>query len=381
MPSGGSRRDARGRLRAAAALGLAIGIGALAKYAIVYVALGVGLHALCVGEARRRWRPAEVALAVGLALAVLAPNLIWNAAHGFQTVAHTAHDAAWKSKGAAVPHSPRHADLIAARQAPGFLLAQFATFGPVAFGTLLIGAVLALRRRQTIASGDVALLCLAAPALVLMLVESVIARANANWAAMAYAPASVLVAAWLLRWRAWAWLGVEAATGGLVLLGLLATALSPALADWLGMANALKRERGWETLTALTRQAALQAGPQTLDAIAIDDRFSFNAMSYYGRDSLKDLPPLRMWVREIAPRNEAETVSPLAEGPGRVLFVDVGGAYRAEAMRDFARVSPLGAWRLHLDRNPAHDRRVFIFVGEDYRRRPRDPKTGLPDQP
>jgi 4-amino-4-deoxy-L-arabinose transferase-like glycosyltransferase len=372
--------DRGARLRAAAGLGLAIGVGALAKYAIVYLVLGLALHAVVARDVRRRWRPAELAAVAGLALAVLAPNLVWNAAHGFQTLAHTAHDAAWKSHAAAGAHAAKpHANIIAARQAPGFILAQLATFGPVSFVALVVGAGLVGARRMRAWPADVALLCLAAPALVLMLAESVIARANGNWAAMAYAPASVLVAAWLLRWRARLWLGVAAATGAILMALLLAAALSPALANRIGVANSLKRVRGWRALTALTRDELARAGP--VSAIAVDDRFSFNALAYYGRDSLKGAPPLRMWVREIAPHNEAETTSPLVEGAGRVLFVDVGGAYRAEAMRDFARVRPLGAWRIHLDANPAHDRRVFIFVGEDYRRRPRDPATGLPVPP
>ena len=374
---------ARARLGWAAGLGLSLGLGGLAKYAIVYIAIGLGLHAVLSPRVRRRWRGPEVALVVGLALLVLSPNLAWNAAHGFQTVAHTAHSADW---GTARPGTPDagpkpHADLLSARAAPGFLLAQLGVFGPVPFAVLIVGAALALRlgRRGPDAhwaSADGALGALAAPALVLILLESLIARANANWAAVAYVPSALLVAAWLVRWRAWLWLGVAAASEATVMAVFLAAAVSPRLADALHMANSLKRARGWEAVDALVTGEARALGPTTLSAIAVDDRFTFNAMSYYGRRNWPPgAPPLTVWVREIGPRNEAETVSPLKDGR-RVLFVDIGGAYRAEALRDFAHVHPLGAWKVWTD--PRHYREVFLFVGEDYRRRPRDPHTGLP---
>ena len=374
---------ARARLGWAAALGLSLGLGGLAKYAIVYIALGLGLHAALAPSVRRRWRGAEVALAAGLALLVLSPNLAWNAAHGFQTVTHTAHSADWTPDRPGTPGAPPkpQASLMSARAAPGFLLAQLGVFGPVPFVALLVGAGLAVRRKGSAAevrwaSADGALGALAAPALVLILLESLIARANANWAAVAYVPAALLVGAWLVRWRAWLWLGAAVASGAVVMGVFLAAAASPRLADRLHMANSFKRARGWEAVDALAAREALSLGPSSLSAIAVDDRFTFNALSYYGRrDWTGGAPPLTMWVRERRPGNEAETVSPLKAGR-RVLFIDIGGAYRQEAMRDFVHVRPLGAWKVWTDAR--HAREVFMFLGEDYRRRPRDPRTGLP---
>ena len=371
--------DLRGRLGWAAALGAALGLGALSKYAILYVALGLLLHAAVSPGARRRWRPAEAALVAGLALLVVSPNLAWNAAHGFQTLAHTAHDAAWSHGGRPAPR-PAHVDILNARTAPGFLLSQLGVFGPVPFIVLVGGAaVLAVRRSGRPA--DVALGALAAPALVLILVQSLIARANANWAAVAYAPGALLVSAWLLRWRAKGWLGLAVASEAVLLLVFLAAAVSPAFANRLGAANSFKRARGWEAVDAVVADEARRLGPSSLSAIAVDDRFTFNSLAYYGRRNWPaGAPALTMWVREIRPGNEAETVSPLADGR-RVLFADIGsdspGPYRAEAMRDFARVTPLGGWKVWTDRR--HFREVFLFLGEGYARRPRDPRTGLPE--
>ncbi|WP_174301313.1 glycosyltransferase family 39 protein [Caulobacter sp. S45] len=374
---------AEGRLGWAAGLGVSLGLGALAKYAIVYIALGLGLHAVLSPAVRRRWRGREVAVAAGVAVAALSPNLLWNAAHGFQTVAHTAHSADWnEATDTASVRSPKaHASLITARAAPGFLLAQLGVFGPIPFVALVVGAALATRRRRTEAaapgwSADGALGCLTAPALVLILLESLIARANANWAAVAYVPAALLVAAWLLRWRAGLWLWLTAGSEAAMMAVFLAAAVSPRAADAMHMANSFKRARGWEAVDALAKGAARRLGPSSLSAIAVDDRFTFNALAYYGRDDWPaGAPALTMWVRESRPGNEAETASPLKDGR-RVLFVDIGGAYRQEAMRDFIHVRPLGAWKVWTD--PRHFRDVFMFLGEDYRRRLRDPRTGLP---
>jgi 4-amino-4-deoxy-L-arabinose transferase-like glycosyltransferase len=365
------------RLRWAAALGLALGLGALAKYAILYIASGVLLHALLSPTVRRRWRPAEIGLAVGAALLALSPNLAWNAAHGFQTVAHTAHSADW-SETAGRHVARRRFDLLDSRAAPGFLLSQLGVFGPIPFVVLAVGGVsLAVRRRGTAA--DAALGALAAPALVLILVQSLIARANANWAAVAYVPGSLLAAAWLSRWRAQGWLWASVASEGLLMAAFVAAAASPALADRMGLANSFKRARGWEAVDALVVAEARALGPTSLSAIAVDDRFTFNALAYYGRrDWPQGAPALSMWVRESRPRNEAETISPLREG-ARVLFVDIDGRYREEAMRDFVHVRPLGAWKVWTD--PRHARSVFLFLGKDYRRRPRDRGTGLPLPP
>ena len=373
----------RARLGWTAALGLSLGLGALAKYAIVYVALGLCLHAAVSPGVRRRWRGPEVALVAGLALLAVSPNLLWNAAHGFQTVAHTARSADWGGSGPRPPGvAPRpRASLVSARAAPGFILAQLGVFGPVPLIVLLVGAGLALTRGTPVGGrrgslADGALGCLAAPALVLILLESLIARANANWAAVAYVPAALLVAAWLVRWRAWPWLGAAVASEAVVMAVFLAAATSPRLADRMHAANSFKRARGWEAVNALVTGEARRLGPSSLSDVAVDDRFTFNALSYYGHGTWPaGAPRLTVWVREIRPGNEAETVSPLQDGR-RVLFVDIGGAYRAEAMRDFAYSRPLGAWKVWTD--PRHYREVFMFLGQDYRRRPRDPRTGLP---
>jgi hypothetical protein len=139
--------------------------------------------------------------------------------------------------------------------------------------------LLALRGR--LSPEDRLLLALALPPLLVVTAQAFISRANANWAAAAYVPGSVLVAAWLVRWRGRVPLGVTAALQGALAGFFLACVAQPALADRMGLGNSLKRVRGWEALTrAVEREMA--AGGWT--AVAVDDRFLFNAVAYYGRE-------------------------------------------------------------------------------------------------
>jgi 4-amino-4-deoxy-L-arabinose transferase-like glycosyltransferase len=380
---------ASARVRWAAALGVCIGLAGLSKYAVLYLVIGLGLHAALISSVRRRWRPIEVAALVGLALLVLSPNLIWNAAHGFQTVAHTAADAAWSHEAAAgsahrsavaPPHQHRPSKFDP-RQAPGFLLSQLGVFGPIPFIALVVGVLLWMRRRPE-ERADRMLLILTLPALTIILAESLVARANANWAAVAYVPGAALTAAWLVRWGAWRTLGAAVVSQGAIVILFFAAATSPALANRVGLANSFKRARGWEAVAALVDAQAARTGP--VSSIAVDDRFTYNSLAYYRRRAMaEDATPMKMWVRESRPHNEAETSAPLTQGD-RVLFVDVSDSihqdaakYRNEAMRDFGSTQVLGAWKVWTD--PKHPREVFIFLGRNFHPRPRDPRTGLPD--
>jgi 4-amino-4-deoxy-L-arabinose transferase-like glycosyltransferase len=356
----GGRRD-----RAALALGAALGAAALSKYAAAYFIVGLALHAATSREARQAWSPRRLGLAAAAFAAVLGPNLAWNAVNGFATVSHTAANASWGES-----ERFQVAELL------DFLASQLGVFGPLPFLVLLAGGVaLVLRRRLT--QEDRLLLCLTLPPLLIVSAQAFATRANANWAVAAYAPASVLVAAWLVRWRSrWLLGGAAASQGALAVVFLLGVA-APSLADAVGAGNALKRARGWRATTdAVMARASAEPG---LTAIAVDDRFLFNAFSYYGRERLAapTAPPLTMWVREAAPQNQAESTHPLTPALGRrVLAVSLVEDFRGELKADFDRVIAARDAVVPLD--PERTRAVQTFIGEGFAPRPRDPVTGLP---
>ncbi|WP_374346042.1 ArnT family glycosyltransferase [Phenylobacterium sp.] len=360
--------EARARLAWAAGLGAAVGLGFLSKYAAVYAIAGLVLHLVISAQARKAWTLPAAAAALGAFALILAPNLIWNATHGFETLKHTADNAAWGGR-----------QLFNFAELGQFLGSQFGVFGPIPFAVLIGGSVLlAWRRRLT--EADLTLMCFALPPLLIVSVQAFISRANANWSGAAYVAGAILVAAWLMRWRAKGWLLAAIVSQGALAGLFLACVLSQPFAEKIGLANAFKRAKGWEaTVHAIVERASVDPG---LTAVAVDDRFLFNAAGYYGRDFFQapGAPPLRMWVREAHPNNQAETTAPLTPAQGRrVLAASLELVYRDELAADFRAVSDREINSVMLDKK--RRRRIETFIGQDFAPRPRDPVTGLPTRP
>ncbi|PXA77605.1 4-amino-4-deoxy-L-arabinose transferase [Caulobacter sp. D4A] len=364
-------RTPRERLLTAAGLGAALGLAFLSKYAAIYVLFSIGAHLALSREARKAWTwPMGLAF-FGVLIAIFAPNLIWNAAHKFATVEHTAANANWGAK-----------SLFNPRELVEFVGSQFGVFGPLPFGVLLGGGIV-LAARKRLQPADVLLLCFALPPLLTVAGQAFVSRANANWAAAAYVAGSVLVAGWMVRWSARRWLA-----GGLALQAafaalFLACLISPRLADGIGLANSFKRVRGWDqTVQAIINRAREEQAGARLTSVAVDDRFLFNVAAYYGRDywGTVGAPPLRIWVHEAHPQNQAETEAPMTKAYGeRTLIASLEGVYKAKIEQDFKATSGDEIVRVRLDRKRV--RRTDLFIAEGFAPVARDPKTGLPPNP
>ncbi|MEM9964123.1 MAG: glycosyltransferase family 39 protein, partial [Asticcacaulis sp.] len=117
------------RLKTALALGAAFGLAFLSKYACLYFLIGASAHALLSPRVRKSWSWLSLAAFAAAFALVISPNLLWNAAHGFQTVSHTADNANWQASRMFNLES-----LIA------FVRDQFGVFGPAPFIILLVAA-------------------------------------------------------------------------------------------------------------------------------------------------------------------------------------------------------------------------------------------------
>lgn len=356
------------RLWLAAGLGAALGLAFLSKYAALYAIIGIGLHLAVSREGRRAWSPAAAAIAALIFAVVLAPNIAWNAQHGFATVHHTAADAAWGE--GRPPFNPA--------KLAQFLWTQVGIFGPIPFGVLVTGAILAARRKS-LPREDLLLLSFVVPPLAIVSVQALLSRANANWSGASYLPGAVLAAGWLMRWRARRWLMAAVAIQAVVAALVLTAVVRPDFADAIGASNSLKRVRGWKATARLITDRAKAERPMGLSAIAVNDRFLYYALSYYGRDYLRQggAPPLSYWLLTGKPENQAETSAPLSPALGqRVLAVSLEGWYLNDMVGDFVRTSGREIDDVSLDRK--HIRKLVMFIGEGFNPRPRDPKTGRP---
>lgn len=335
-------------------LGIAVGLGFLAKYAMIYFVIGL-LVAVLIRPALRTAlvRPAGV-LAGLIAGAIVAPNLIWNAANDFATVGHTAANANWGGP------------LFRPGKLIEFWGDQLGMFGPLL--VLYVILFLAGWRRLDPADQRTALFLLAfiVPVFVVVSVQAFISRAHGNWAAGMYVGLSVLTG------LALTWVGRRGLfRAGIILNALvgmlfMAVAVLPALADGLGLGNAFKRARGWDETTRAVAEAAGEAG---YVSVLADNRLLFHALEFYSRRSL----PLSMWQAEYpAAMSHAEARFPLSHGTlGPVLILNERMDEIGRLKADFASMELVG--RLRIPLGGGRWREIDLYRGEGFAPSPRVP--------
>ncbi|MCA1939748.1 MAG: glycosyltransferase family 39 protein [Caenispirillum bisanense] len=288
-------------------LGLFVGLGLLSKYAMVFFVVSLALSLAWVPSLRGEPRKAGPWLALVVAALCYAPNLWWNWSNDFVSYAHTQANANLGG------------DLFNPDQLAEFVGSQFGVFGPIFFAVLLW--IVIARWRPTVGDERYRLLiAFALPVLAVMTVESLLSRANANWAATAYVAASVLVTAWLLE-RDRTRLFKAAVALHLVVIFVLHnfTLLAPLAGIEPGSKlDPLKRVRGWDVMGDSI--AGLRA--QAPDArLLFDDRKTMATLVYYVRPH-----PFaaRMWNPGGAIENHYELEMALGDadvGAGPFLYV------------------------------------------------------------
>lgn len=262
--------EARGiAVRDFIAMGAMIGLGLLSKYAMLYFPVALAVAILVSPQARRAvLRPALLA-SFAVALAIFSPNIAWNAAHDFQTVAHTAANANWD------------ASLFKPGQLAAFLGAQFAVFGLIAFGAL----VMIMVRWPAFSDGEArarltTLLVFTATPLLIVSTQALISRAHANWAAAAYPAGIVLISAALCAAGRQRILFASLAVNSAIALFVVVAVTNFQLLDRIGASGAVAELRGWREMTT---QIAAAANKDDYDAILFDDRSMIGEMLYYQR--------------------------------------------------------------------------------------------------
>jgi len=336
----------------AAVAGIAIGFGLLAKYAMAYAFLGVALH--LVLSPRDRWilRDLRGAAILALAVLVLSPNLLWNIANDFATVAHLGDNT---NLGADPSKKFR------VSKALQFLGEQAGVFGPVPFAILAWRVVAWVRGRAS--EAEKFLLAIALPPLAVITVQAFLSRANANWAATAYPTATVLVALWLVsaapRWMRYVTVGPH-------LVASLAFAVIIAVWPAWRIAQTdrgFSRMSGWGEV-AETARADVLTHPDL--PVLMTDRIAMASMLYYMRDQLgpgTQLPgkrPVYMWDWNRRPEHHYELAVPFDpavsdpalmitewESPAVILErFEVFEQVRVISVTSFGRTRRLEVWRV-----------------------------------
>ncbi|MEA2984457.1 MAG: hypothetical protein QOD94_711 [Alphaproteobacteria bacterium] len=328
--------------RWALALGVALGIGLLAKYAMIYFALGVACAAWLDRDAREVLRRPQTWVAFAVAGLILSPNIYWNVANQFATLKHTGENIT----GAGLHFRPP--------EALAFLGSQFAVAGPLVFAAFLLISWQAVRGKAT--RQDKLMLAFAIPPLALVFALSFFRGANANWAAPAAVSMTVLVVAWWLRTGYRGWMIASLVIGVIVQAALL---VGDTYADRISIAalgrnsDIYQRSLGWRRLGDEVLQLARAHGAPT---VAAEGRAEQAALTYYLRNE-----PLAVvsWARGAQARSQFDLTQALDDTAKEPVLLFTGCRSAPRLARFYANVTPLP--RLAVPTGPQSTRRYAVF--------------------
>ena len=344
-------------------LGLALGCGLLSKYAMAFFFPVVILAILFDPPSRKALLNLKGIFVAALALLILTPNLMWNAANDFATISHTGENANLGQ------------DFFHPVELLSFWIDQFGVFGVLPVPMLILALIAGFRGKLDRPALWIA--ALAALPLAAISLQAMLSRANANWAVTAYVAASLLVALWALQkqgrttWLKW---GLIAQT--VMVMGLGGLAISPRTVDAAGLNNPVKRLRAWPETAAAVRH---RANEDNYAFIAVDNRLVFYDLNYYEifpkrwRMTVKlqhPLPELAMWSLNASPAHHANLTRALPDTDEPVLILSYHHNFEKYFREDFQVLTPLEP--IIIDLGPGKTRELKVWRASGYKRTARD---------
>lgn len=259
----------RPRISTAVVFGLAVGLGFNAKYAMVYLPALAAFYIAMTPSMRPAGREPSTWLGLALAIALIVPNIVWNAMNGFVTFHHTSDNiGGWQG------FSLHPVELLT------FVVSQFGLAGPIVFGAYLV--ILATGRRSQAHQSDRLLLFFSLPILVLIALEGLRSRAHGNWAATAFPAVVVLTTAVIIQRREWRVLAASVGINGLL---SLAVAIGVVVATPVNTPRTLKpvwQLFGWNEFAD---EVKVLAAPTGIHMIVADGRIMAAELIYTLRNT------------------------------------------------------------------------------------------------
>lgn len=325
-------------------LGAVCGLGLLSKYTMAVFIGALFVHLLCFH--RSRLADTKPWAAAGLSLALLAPNLLWNIANDFPTLRHTA-------------------DITVNRHSTGgfkslaeFWGAQWIAFGPV-LGS--VAALILFRVRENWRDTPARLLLwFSLPLWAVVSAQAFQGSANANWAAPAFGPMTILVVAWL-RQRDKQKLLLAGLASNLLLIGTLYHApslLAAANATSQAKLNPFIRATGWDDL-GLQLRPHVQPHP---DAVLIANNRTLLAHMAYELHDLR--PAIASWNPEGVAGDHFKLTTNLGAHRGADALLLAEEAPGPEFTQRFKRVEKLASLKTPLD--AATSRHIEVYLLHEF---------------
>jgi len=310
-------------LRLWSAMGVVIGLGILSKYAMVFFFICLIVHGLWRASGKRIYWRREAWLALAIAVIIYLPNFLWNWVNGFPSYRHT------------VENINLGDDLFNPNSLLEFLGGQFGVFGPILFAFFLFFIWRDLRSSNTeeeIASNRRLLYAFSIPVLAIICFEALLSRAHANWAAVSYVAATVLVVGEIRRLDKAFWLNISLAlhVAGAVIFynfDLIARTFELPISPGLDPA---RRLRGWD-IAANWASEIRQDFPDL--RLLFDDRKVMSEMLYYIRPHPMDSV---IWNPNEQQNNHFELKTDLSQSVGESFLYIIKHDWPERAADSFA---------------------------------------------
>ena len=288
-------------------LGVSLGFGLNAKYAMAYFVLCTLVYAIATPARRSLFAEPRWWTAITIALALITPNLLWNIDHGFATFDHT------------VDNADGNGSLFHPEKAVEFFAALFGVFGPILFVSLLIISYRGFAGR--LSEPDRLLLAFALPVILIVIIQAFISRAHANWAAVSYVAATPLVVATMFRDGARGWFHAALAIHFAVMTIIVAAFASAGSFTLPGGRDPFVRTLGWKEIAAQVRReltAGTSAGHPYRTVVATNRALTAELLYY-----LRTTPvPIVAWRPSERPKDHYQLTRPFTKGsPQPVLLV------------------------------------------------------------
>ncbi|MFZ1814307.1 MAG: glycosyltransferase family 39 protein [Rhizobiaceae bacterium] len=334
-----------GSWRDAALLAMALGLGLLSKYAMIYFLLCIAIFLIFSRQDRGLLRQPRFWMAILGGLALLTPNLIWNMQNAFATVGHTGENIGWDGR----LHFLRLAE---------FLGSQFGVMGPVLFGIFFIAIFRLIAEGMD--SNQRLLLAFSVPVLALICFQALMSKAYANWAAVTYIAATILVADLLVNripdWWNRLSLGIH-----LCAFAVLSVAVAFSLPGQLPLpdeANPFRRMQGAREIAARVEERLKE---NSYSAILTDNRKFSSLMIYYLRDAGV---PVKAWLESGAPSDHFQMSRPFQEDPAEPVLYVTNASNAAPVLASFTNAVQLATEAISAGEIP----RVWLYDLRGYQR-------------
>ncbi len=324
-------------------LGLAIGLGLNAKYAMIYFVGCALIHALGSQQDLTPARKGVFWVGALIGVAMLVPNIWWNYANDFVTASHTGDNIGWSG------FNPNWTGLAE------FFGSQFGVFGPVLFGMFL--ATVYRMTSDSISPQHRLLLSFSLPVLVLIVVQALVSKAYANWAATTYVAASILVAEILVNRVSWGWMRTNLAIHCVVFaaVSLAVCFAAPGQLKFAGH-EPFERTQGADLVAA---EVALEADKGDYSVILTNGRKLSALMQYQLRKRSEDI---LAWREGEVPHDHFQMKAAFQDNPTTpVLLVTTSETAKGIAEK-FTLVEPLGKRPI----SAGETRQVYLFRLDGY---------------